>query len=123
AKALEIPELSQLEIKELDKMSTWKGDYPLNSVEAVIFHRWIYFFLKNTFEDELGPEQFNELLKTHFSKRLIAPLAAKSTSVWWDNVMTKDTVETKNVIVSTSYQQAINSLIKDFGGDSSTWTW
>jgi penicillin amidase len=32
-------------------------------------------------------------------------------------------VETKSAIVNTSYKQAINSLIKDFGGDSSRWTW
>ncbi|MCG2461984.1 penicillin acylase family protein [Flavobacteriaceae bacterium F89] len=123
AKSLDIPRLSPLEIKELDKISNWKGDYPLDSEEATIFHRWIYFFLKNTFEDELGPEQFKQLLATHFCKRLIAPLAAKSTSVWWDNVNTKDIVETKNTIVNTSYQQAINSLRKDFGENPSRWTW
>lgn len=123
AKSLDVSQMSQIQLMELDKLSAWEGDYPLNSVEATIFHRWIYFFLKNTFEDELGSELFNQMLATHFSKRLIAPLAAKPTSVWWDDVNTENTVETKDQIAQTSYNQAIASLEKDFGKNPEKWTW
>ncbi|MGB5820531.1 MAG: penicillin acylase family protein [Saonia sp.] len=123
AKAIKIKELTDVQIKELDRLSAWKGDYPLESVEAVIFHRWIYFFLKNTFSDELGEELFQQFLAAHFHKRLIAPMSGKQRSVWWDNQNTKDIQETQQDIIHDSYVQALESLEKDMGEDMSQWTW
>ena len=123
AKSIDVQKLTDRQLKELDKLSAWKGDYLLESVEATIFHRWIYYFLKNTFEDELGEEQLEQFLATHFLKRLIAPMAEKENSVWWDNINTKDVVETKKDIVNASFSQAILSLKADFGEGMDKWTW
>lgn len=123
AKTTKVKELTDVQIKELDRLSGWKGDYPLESVEATIFHRWIYFFLKNTFLDEMGEDLFQQFLTTHLHKRLIAPMAAKEKSVWWDNVATKDTVETQQDIVHTSFVEALESLSTDLGPEMSQWTW
>ncbi len=123
AKLVDVTELTDGQARELDKLSAWKGDYPLESVQATIFHRWIYFFLLKTFKDELGPEQFEQLLATHFLKRLIAPLAAKDASVWWDDIGTEGIVETKKEIVNASYVDAMESLESDLGEDIAVWTW
>lgn len=123
AKSIDVQKLTDRQLKELDKLSAWKGDYPLESVEATIFHRWIYYFLKNTFKDELGEELFEEVLATHFLKRLIAPMAERESSVWWDNVDTKDVVETKKDIVNLSFSEAIISLKNDFGEGMNNWNW
>jgi len=79
--------------------------------------------LKNTFEDELGPELFQQFLTTHFHKRLIAPMAQKKESVWWDNALTEETIENKKDIVLTSFVMALESLKEEFGESSSKWTW
>jgi penicillin amidase len=123
AKLITVKDLSNQQALALDHLSKWNGDNSATNTEAAIFHRWIYYFLKNTFEDELGEELFKDFLSTHFHKRLIAPMAAKANSVWWDNRLTQDTVETKKEIVQTSYIHAFESLEKDLGSDISKWTW
>ncbi len=123
AKLIDIKKLNDEQTILLDKVNAWKGDYPIESIEATIFHRWIYFFLKNTFKDELGDVMFDQLLSTHFHKRMIAPMAHNSKSVWWDDVNTKDTVETQKDIVNASFLQAITSLQNDFGSNTSEWAW
>lgn len=122
-KAIDVKDLTEAEIKLLDQLSAWKGDYPLESVEATVFHRWEYFFLKNTFEDELGEDLFAQFLSTHLHKRVIAPMAANSKSVWWDNVNTKDVSETQAEIIQKAFVDAMADLRKSLGEDSSSWTW
>ncbi len=122
-KSVQMERLSAMQKSELKNLIEWGGDYPLNSIGATIYHRWMYWFLKDTFEDELETALFDQFMTTHFHKRLIAPMAAKEQSVWWDNVFTKDVKETKANIVQASLEKALASLEKDFGLDHSTWTW
>ncbi len=123
AKNVDLKKLEDAQVKMLDILNAWDGDYPLESIEATVFHRWIYHFLKNTFEDEMDEELFKDFLATHFHKRVIAPMAAKETSVWWDNIATKDTLETHKDIIHLSFVEAFVSLEQEFGADTSKWTW
>lgn len=123
SKVMDVKLLENNQIALLDDLRTWKGDYPLDSYTATIYHRWIYYFLKHTFSDELEEEMFNQFLSTHLHKRIIAPMAAKSESVWWDNVYTKNEVETKQDIIRLAFMDAWNSLEKDFGNNYKNWTW
>ena len=123
AKALDLRKLSDKERKILDRMRAWKGDYPLESTSSTIYHRWIYRILKNTFGDELGDQQFLQFLTTHFSKRVIAKIADKPNSIWWDDVITKETKETHEDIIQKSFEEALAFLINDFGADEKQWTW
>ena len=116
-------ELSDSQRVVLDKLSTWKGENNLDNIEPAVYHRWMYYFLKNTFADELGEDMFQQFLATHLLKRTIAPMAAKTESVWWDDIKTKDNIETKAQIVTTSLHEALRSLENDFGVDPNQWTW
>ncbi|ALM09148.1 penicillin amidase [Sediminicola sp. YIK13] len=122
-KTMDLSQLSQDKIEVLELLGQWDGSYPLKSVEGTLYNRWVYFFLRNTLEDELGEEMFQQLLATHLIKRAIAPFAAKTTSVWWDNTFTKDKAETKEDIVRLAFDEAIASLKADLGEDSAQWTW
>ncbi|MFX0557966.1 penicillin acylase family protein [Maribacter sp. CXY002] len=122
-KLMDIVKLEDKQIKALDYLRTWKGDYPIGCVASTMYTRWIYFFLSDTFKDELGEEMFEQFLATHLHKRLIAPMAAKPESVWWDNVNTSDTVESQEYIVQKSFMKMMSSLEKDFGPDMKKWTW
>lgn len=123
SKLIDIEALSDEHLDELDKLNSWQGKYELDNVEPVVYHRWIYFFIKNTFADELGEDMFKQLLATHLLKRLIAPMSSKKESVWWDDINTKEVVETKAQIVNTSFIEALESLERDFGPDMANWTW
>jgi penicillin G amidase len=120
---IDMEQLSDNRLAELDKLNAWQGEYNLDNVEPALYHRWVYFFLKNTFIDELGEDMFEQLLSTHFHKRMIAPMASKTESVWWDNINTEDVVETKAQIVNASFIEAVQSLESDFGADMADWTW
>ena len=111
------------QLKALDKLQYWQGDYPISSLEATMYHRWIYFILISTFKDELGQQQFEGLLGTHMLKRLIAPLSSNSKSVWWDDISTNEKTETKKDIVNAAFRKAWQNLETYFGKDPMKWTW
>ncbi|WP_350291981.1 penicillin acylase family protein [uncultured Croceitalea sp.] len=122
-KLVDISSLSEEQLVQLDALKNWKGNYPLENTSATLYHRCEYYVLKNTFEDELGKEQFKQFLSTHLLKRHIAWGTAKEIGLWWDNVHTKDKVETRGDIALKSFADAWTSLVRDFGPDPSNWTW
>ncbi|HDZ04769.1 hypothetical protein LCGC14_0198520 [marine sediment metagenome] len=123
SKFLDVSLLSENGLKAIDSLKMWTGGYELSSIEATIYNRWIYYFLENTFEDELGNELFNQFLSTHFMKRLIAPLSKDEDSVWWDDISTIDVNESMIDIVNISFMEAVASLEKDFGNNLDYWRW
>lgn len=123
AKLIDVSALGEKGVKILDRLNLWNGNYELTSVEATVFTRWIYFYLKNTFKDELDEELFSQFLSTHFMKRLIAPLSKNKNSVWWDDISTVDKKEDMKAIVNKSFLEAVASLEADFGSKSENWTW
>lgn len=123
AKLIESKGLTEKQVMVLDRLNAWQGDYPVNSIEATVYHRWIYFYLKNTFADELGDEMFSQFLSTHLHKRIIAPFASKPNSIWWDNVETKEVVENQASIIQASFLDAIADLEENLGDDMNSWTW
>lgn len=122
-KLIDVSNLSENRLKILDGLYLWNGSYGLTSVEATIYTRWIYYYLRNTFRDELGEELFSQFLGTHFMKRLIAPLSTNEDSVWWDDVSTTNKKEDMKEIVNKSFLEAVTSLEVDFGANSNNWKW
>lgn len=122
-KLFDVSSLNNEQLVLLDSMKNWNGEYKLKSISPVIYHRTLYFMVKNTMEDELGPEMFKQFLSTHLFKRQIAWGSSMKSGKWWDNVNTPDVVETRQDIVLMSFAQTWESLIKDFGEDTSQWTW
>ncbi len=123
AKNIDIKQLTNQQTKVLDQMKAWKGNFQMDSTEGTLYARWIYYFLKNTFEDELGEALFGQFLATHLHKRLIAPMADNPHSVWWDDINTSDNKESQQQIIQKSFDQALESLEIDFGPDMDNWTW
>ena len=123
SKVVNVKLLNKSQIEVLDVLKEWNGKYTLNSYEATIYHRWIYYFIEETFSDELGEELYSQFLVTHLLKRVIAPMAEKSESVWWDNSSTAQKKETKQDVVHAAFNKAWKSLEKDFGKNYKDWTW
>ena len=120
---VQVDVLSDSQIECVDALNRWNGSYGEDSKEGLIFHRWIYYFLWNTFGDEMGSDGFEAFMNTHLHKRLIAHMAAREASVWWDDLQTEDTVETKTEIVNRAFADAMASIYSDFGEDSENWSW
>ncbi|MHA7832528.1 MAG: penicillin acylase family protein [Flagellimonas sp.] len=122
-KLFDVTHLNSKQLVLLDSLKNWNGKYTLNSTSPVIYHRTLYNMVKNTMEDELGPEMLKQFLSTHLFKRQIAWGARMESGKWWDNINTPDVVETRQDIVMMSFAQTWESLVNDFGEDTSQWTW
>ncbi|WP_422860082.1 penicillin acylase family protein [Flagellimonas sp. S174] len=122
-KLLDVSHLQQEQLVLIDELRNWDGTYSLDSKSAVLYHRCEYFVLKNTFEDELGKERFEQFISTHLMKRQIAWGAIMKVGKWWDNVLTPNTQETRNDVVLKSFADAWVSLQMDLGPNTDDWTW
>ncbi|CAH0334697.1 Acyl-homoserine lactone acylase QuiP [Flavobacterium sp. CECT 9288] len=115
--------LSGTQKQVISILKDWKGSNNLDDVAPTIYNKWIFQYMKNTFEDELGKEKFEMFLGTHVMKQTIANQIQNKNSVWWDNINTKNNKETRANIVLQSFKEAISELEKQLGPDVLAWTW
>lgn len=114
---------SEEEKQAIEILKSWKGTTNLEDVAPTIYNKWIYLYLKNTFEDEMGKDNFDLFLGTHIGKQVIARQVDNENSVWWDNIKTKNVKETRKDIVSKSFHDAISDLQKQLGTSIPDWNW
>ena len=111
------------EKKAYEILEKWSGSNAESDIAPTIYNKFIYHYLKNTFQDELGEDDFAALLSTHILKQIIEPQIANESSVWWDDYKTKNRKETRKEILIKSFKEAIASLEKQQGNDVNSWTW
>ncbi|HCQ12823.1 penicillin acylase family protein [Flavobacterium sp.] len=111
------------EKKAYEILGKWSGSNNESDIAPTIYNKFIYHYLKNTFQDELGEDDFAALLSTHILKQIIEPQIANESSVWWDDYKTKNRKETRKEILNKSFKEAIASLEKQQGNDINSWTW
>ncbi|WP_269223918.1 penicillin acylase family protein [Flavobacterium sp. IMCC34518] len=121
--ALNLKSFSKTETEILHILKTWRGSNNLKDVGPTIYNKWIFLYLKNTFQDELGDEAFKQFLGTHIMKQIVARQIANENSPWWDNVTTKNTKENRSQIITKSFEEAIAALEKQLGENPYDWTW
>jgi len=121
--ALDAKSLSNNEKQALSILKKWNGSNNLKDVAPTIYQKWIYHYLKNTFQDELGETDFSMLLSTHIIKQIIEPQSKNENSIWWDDVTTKNKKETRLEILNKSFREAIIALEKQLGKEVNSWTW
>jgi len=109
--------------KAIKILSNWKGDNGLNSIATTIYTKIKYLVFKNTFKDELGFKGFNQFMDTHLRKRLTAAILKNKNSIWWDDISTPKVKETREMIISKSFQEAIISLSNQLGDNINNWQW
>ena len=114
---------SEQEKEAIQTLKKWNGSNNLDDVAPTIYNKWIYFYLKNTFEDEMGETSFKQFLKTHIMKQTIAFQTKNGNSPWWDNCKTKNKIETRKDILNLSFKQAIASLDNQLDRGVKFWTW
>jgi len=120
---LNVESLSKNQKEALAILKSWNGSNNLDDVAPTIYNKWIYLYLKNTFEDELGMVNFKQFLGTHLMKQIIARQINNEKSLWWDNISTKNVKETRGEILSQSFNEAIVDLEKQLGSAVHSWTW
>lgn len=107
----------------IETLKKWSGSNNLQEVAPTIYNKWICCYLKNTFQDELGEDNFKAFLATHIMKQVIEGQSKNENSLWWDNTATKNKGETKKEILTQSFQEAIMALEKQLGTIETAWNW
>jgi penicillin amidase len=115
--------LSENQKQAFTILKDWKGDSNLNQVAPTIYNKWLYLYLRNTFEDELGKDKFEQFLGTHIGKQVATKLLTNPNSIWWDDSTTKGIKETQAFILKKSYKEAVVALEKQLGNTVASWTW
>ena len=82
----------------------------------------MYEFLAGTFKDEMQVG-FAQFINTPLQKKIWLTQIDNINSVWWDNVATKDIKETRQEIITKSFQSSIAFLGNQLGESIESWTW
>lgn len=119
--SFETTDFTENQQKALEALNLWDGTYSSKSNGPTIYNRLVYEFLSATFKDEMK-KGFDVFLNTPLQKKMIAFQAAKTESVWWDDVNT-DAKETKKTIVQNAFLNTVSFLENQLGENVSNWTW
>lgn len=117
-----IDDFSSQEESALHILKNWDGANTLSSIAPTIYNKWVYLWLKNTYQDEMGETIFNGLLNTHLMKRLVAAQIANDDSIWWDDINT-DLKESKADILKAAFKETVTVLEEQLGADINKWNW
>jgi penicillin amidase len=110
------------ELKLVEQLAQWKGDYPLDSTSATVFNQLLFNLADAAMRDELGNDFFETLLSTRVIDAALPRLAANADSPWWDNRSTL-AKETRADTVKVAWQASITHLKATLGADFAQWQW
>lgn len=107
----------------IEVLKQWNGEHRLENIAPSFYYRWYYHIYMATFVDELGQEDADAFLKTHFQKSSILPWLSNDSSRWWDDIGTQDKIESMTEIVNKSFQSAFKDLTVAYGPNPKAWKW
>ncbi len=122
-----VPDLSEvvrdpLERSLFDSLVLWDGQYTTFNIPPTVFTQFLYELAHAAMADELGDEQFNNLLSTRALDLALPRLAANEDSPWWNNVKTKRE-ESRQDIVRIAWRATMSHLRQTLGNSPSDWGW
>lgn len=106
----------------VQQLSTWQGNYPVNSALPTLFTEFSYQLLKAAMLDELGESVFNNLLRTRMIDGALPILAADEQSIWWQD-HANNTPQTRQQVVAQAWQATLLHLRTTFGPLPNNWQW
>ena len=121
-KSIDRNDLTASQKQAISFLGNWKGNFEKQEVGPVIYNRMLYEFQKNTFADEMG-KAFKQFENTPFIEKVIPVQAKREKSVWWDDISTKNRIETKQEIITKSFTNAFTFLENQLGENVESWTW
>jgi len=103
------------ELKLVEQLAAWKGDYPMSSTSATLFNQFLYELARAAMYDKLGDAYFNTLTSTRVVDAALPRLAADEHSPWWNG--------NRNEVVKQAWQATLAHLRQTYGDNSGGWVW
>lgn len=104
-------------------LETWDGNHGVDDPGTTIFYRLEFEILWNTMADELGNKDFFQFQSTHVEKNTLPLLFASDSSAWYDDITTKEIVETRKMIFERAFDSAVTFLTRQLGDGAPRWHW
>lgn len=104
-------------------LKNWKGEHNLESIAPTIYYKTLAHVLHKTFEDELGATNYKTFMSLFVLRRTFPYLLKNEGSLWWDNVTTLTSKETRADIFRAAFVQAMAELEKQLGKNINKWYW
>ncbi|MGD9054828.1 MAG: penicillin acylase family protein [Desulfobacterales bacterium] len=101
----------------------WNGEHQIDDVAPTIFYKLLAHIAEDTLADELGADDYQTFMSTHLMKRTLPVLLQNDSSLWWDNIHTRDIKETRKMIFARSFERTLQDLKKQLGPAISDWHW
>ena len=121
-KSVDKTKLSASGRKAFAVLEKWDGTHLKSSVGATIYNRFLYEFLKATYQDELG-DGFELFINSQLQDQVLPNQVKRENSVWWDDITTHDKIENKQDIVAGAFDETIAFLQNQLGENIDHWTW
>ncbi len=106
----------------LEPLEQWDGNYATGSIAPLLFNQLLYEIAKGAMADELGEEQFANLLKTRALDTALPRLAADAKSPWWDDIRTT-APESRFETLRIAWVNTLRHLESLYGKDLTQWNW
>lgn len=104
-----------------DWMLNWDYQMSMTSPQGALYAYFWWRLSQNLFEDQLGeiigPDEGDQGMWSTYL------LMEQPENVWWDDVNTASTTETRDEIIIRSLQEAYDMAVKDLGENRETWAW
>ncbi|MDP9516170.1 MULTISPECIES: penicillin acylase family protein [Pseudomonas chlororaphis group] len=110
------------ELKLVEQLAKWQGDYPLDSTSATLFNQFLFELANATFHEKLGDAYFDALIQARVVDAALPRLAADPDSPWWDNRTTPQR-ESRADTVKVAWHASIDHLKRTLGANPAQWRW
>ncbi len=108
-------------------LSSWDGNEEATSAEALIFHAFTLQLIRNIFEDELsllGDSFLDAFIGVRYlNMRSLRKMLVENTSTWFDDISTKEIIETRDEIILRALNDAVEEIEEKLGSNPSSWAW
>lgn len=120
--ALEKEDPQAIRTEEANRLSSWEGDYGMESQGALILNVWVYQILHDMMVNKLGKRLFGQYMNSHFMKVSSPYMLRRLESVWWDDWASREK-EHRGIIIKRAWKTTITKLRSIYGKDASKWRW
>lgn len=104
-------------------LSQWDGRMQPNDIAPSVYYNMLSQIMFLSMQDELGLEALKSISSVSIMKNSYALLLQNDSSVWWDNVKTTESKESRTEIFVQAAKNTVAILNKTSGSDPSGWTW
>jgi len=104
-----------------DWLAHWDQTFNADSPQAALYANFWMKLVNNTFQSKLG-----DIIKSEGDDRdmwAMYQLLKTPNNAWWDDLTTKDGVETRDDLLARSFKEGYDATVAALGPDRSLWKW